>query len=82
MRTEEPRAIHLADYKAPDFRIETVHLDFALDPQATRVTSRLKIVRISSSAREALAGEVAVAALAMRRPEGVQKVFAPGPCRG
>ena len=32
MRTEEPRAIHLADYKAPEFRIETVHLDFALDP--------------------------------------------------
>ncbi len=49
MRTEEPRAIHLADYRAPDFRIETVQLDFALDPQATRVTSRLTIVRKGES---------------------------------
>ena len=45
MRTEEPRAIHLADYKAPDFRIETVHLDFALDPGATHVTAKLIIAR-------------------------------------
>jgi aminopeptidase N len=45
MRTDEPRTIQLADYKAPDFRIETVHLDFALDPNATRVTSKLVIVR-------------------------------------
>jgi aminopeptidase N len=45
MRTDEPRAIHLANYKAPDFRIETVALDFALDPQATKVTSKLVIVR-------------------------------------
>src|SRR5579864_4819029 len=45
MRTEEPRAIHLADYKAPDFHIETVHLDFALDPEVTRVTAKLRIVR-------------------------------------
>ena len=45
MRTEEPRAIRLADYKAPDFRIETVHLDFSLEPNATRVTAKLAIVR-------------------------------------
>ena len=45
MRTEEPRAIHLADYKEPDFRIETVKLDFALDPEATRVTATTVIVR-------------------------------------
>ena len=45
MRTEEPRAIHLADYHAPDFRIETVQLDFALEPNATRVMSKLVIVR-------------------------------------
>jgi aminopeptidase N len=45
MRTEDPRAIHLGDYKAPDFHIETVRLDFALDPHATRVTARLEIAR-------------------------------------
>jgi aminopeptidase N len=57
MRTEEPRAIHLADYKAPDFRIETVHLDFALDPQATRVTAKLEIVRTTAHAPLTLHGE-------------------------
>ena len=46
MRTEEPRAIHLADYKAPEFRIRTVHLDFSLEPEATRVSSRLEIERL------------------------------------
>jgi aminopeptidase N len=45
MRTDEPRAIHLSDYKTPDFRIETVALTFALDPGATLVTAKLKIVR-------------------------------------
>src|SRR6185312_7221127 len=57
MRTEEPRAIHLADYKAPDFRIETVHLDFALDPEATRVTAKLAILRQTPGAPLVLHGE-------------------------
>ena len=46
MRTEEPRAIHLADYQAPAFRITTVHLNFALEPEATRVKAKLAIERI------------------------------------
>jgi len=50
MRTEEPRAIHLADYKAPDFRIESVHLDFALEPLATRVTAKMIIARRGDAA--------------------------------
>ena len=45
MRTEDPRTIHLSDYRAPDFRIETVHLDFVLEPEATKVASRLVIAR-------------------------------------
>jgi aminopeptidase N len=45
MRTEEPRAIHLADYQAPDFRIETVHLDFTLEAEATRVAAKLVVMR-------------------------------------
>ncbi len=57
MRTEEPRAIHLADYKAPDFHIENVKLDFALDPQATRVAARLEIVRKTAGAALVLHGE-------------------------
>lgn len=57
MRTEEPRAIHLADYQAPDFRIETVHLDFALDPENTRVTAKLAITRQCAGAPLVLHGE-------------------------
>ncbi len=57
MRTEDPKAIRLADYQAPDFHIETVELDFALDPQATRVTSRLRIARKKDGAPLVLAGE-------------------------
>ncbi len=41
MRSETPQTIHLSDYKPVPYRIESVHLDFALDPQATRVASRL-----------------------------------------
>jgi aminopeptidase N len=57
MRTEEPRAIHLADYRAPEFRITTVHLDFALEPEATRVTARLAIERANGNGPLTLAGE-------------------------
>ena len=49
MRTEEPRAIHLADYQAPEFHIITVQLDFALGPETTRVRSRLEIERRDGS---------------------------------
>jgi len=57
MRTEEPRAIRLADYQPPDFCIETVHLDFALDPEATRVIAKLEIVRKRVGAPLRLDGE-------------------------
>ena len=46
MRTEEPRAIRLKDYRAPDYRIFTVALDFRLDPDATRVSATLEIERL------------------------------------
>jgi aminopeptidase N len=57
MRTEEPRAIHLADYQAPEFRIKTVHLDFTLEPEATKVTARLEIERLSGNGPLILLGE-------------------------
>ncbi len=58
MRTEEPRAIRLADYQAPDFRIESVDLDFVLDPQATRVAAKLAITRRCPGAPLILHGEI------------------------
>ncbi|HKQ10138.1 MAG TPA: aminopeptidase N, partial [Rhizomicrobium sp.] len=57
MRTEEPRAIHLADYQAPEFRIRTVELDFSLEPEATRVTARLAVERLSGNGPLVLHGE-------------------------
>ena len=57
MRTEDHRAIHLADYKAPEFHISTVHLDFALEPEATRVTARLAITRQNGNGPLVLQGE-------------------------
>ena len=57
MRTEDHRAIHLSDYRAPEFRISTVHLDFALEPEATRVTAKLVIARQSGNGPLVLNGE-------------------------
>jgi aminopeptidase N len=43
MRTEEAPPIRLADYRPPHWLVDTVELDFALDPEATRVRSTLKL---------------------------------------
>ena len=51
MRTEEPRAIALKDYRPSDYRISKIALDFALDPKATRVTSTMKVSRAVAAAR-------------------------------
>ena len=50
MRTEEPRTIALKDYRPPDYRISEIALNFALDPQTTRVTSTMKISRAALAA--------------------------------
>jgi aminopeptidase N len=42
MKTEDPRPVRLKDYRAPDWLIETVDLDFSLNREATRVRARLK----------------------------------------
>jgi aminopeptidase N len=49
MRTEEPRAIALKDYRASDYVISEIALDFALDPQATRVTATMKVSRAAAA---------------------------------
>jgi aminopeptidase N len=45
MRTEEPRAVRLKDYHPPDYRVREIALDFALDPDATRVKARMQVER-------------------------------------
>jgi aminopeptidase N len=43
MRTEEARPVRLADYRPPQWLVETVELDIALDPETTRVRARLML---------------------------------------
>ena len=50
MRTEEPRAVRLKDYRPFDYRVREIALDFALDPDATRVTARMQLERLGDAA--------------------------------
>ena len=50
MRTEEPRPIHLKDYRPADFRISTIDLDFVLTPENTRVAAKMRMQRTGDSA--------------------------------
>jgi aminopeptidase N len=45
MRTEEPRAVRLQDYRAPDFHVSEIALNFVLDPETTKVTATTQIAR-------------------------------------
>lgn len=45
MNTQTPRAIRLEDYRAPDWRVATVDLDFELGEDGTRVRARMAIRR-------------------------------------
>ncbi len=43
MRTDLAPPVRLADYRVPDYLVDTVHLDVRLDRTATRVSARLAI---------------------------------------
>jgi aminopeptidase N len=45
MSDEKPRAVHRADYRPPDYRIDAVELRFDLRDDFARVTSRLAVRR-------------------------------------
>ena len=49
MKAENPKPVLLADYRPPEFLIDTVYLDIALAPTKTRVASRLTIRRNPAS---------------------------------
>jgi aminopeptidase N len=53
MSSEKPRAVHRADYRPPDYRIESADLRFELFEQESIVEARLAVVR-----SEILAGDV------------------------
>ncbi len=52
MDAAAPQAIHLDDYRAPDYRIAKVALDFDLEPEATRVKSRLAVEYAGAAVEE------------------------------
>jgi aminopeptidase N len=54
MRTEEPHAVHLKDYRAPDYTVSEIELDFVLDPEATRVTAAMKLARTGAPGRDGI----------------------------
>ena len=43
MRTEQATPVRLADYRAPSWLVETVHLDVSLHPTAARVRAALRL---------------------------------------
>ncbi len=53
----ETTAVRLQDYRPPDFAIETVNLDFNLEPTKTRVTARLDLRRRSETGDLVLVGD-------------------------
>lgn len=45
MKSLQPKAVHLEDYRPPAFLVQQVDLDFQLDDHATLVTARLLLAR-------------------------------------
>lgn len=43
MRTETGKAVHLSDYRVPDYLVDRVELNFSLNPTETLVTCRLLV---------------------------------------
>ena len=43
MRTHVGQPVRLAEYRVPDFLIDTVEMDISLDRQATRVVAELSL---------------------------------------
>ena len=54
MKTDQNRRKFLSEYRAPDFTIKTTRLNFDIDEQQTRVSSRLNICRKTDDATAAL----------------------------
>lgn len=45
MKADQPQAIRLSDYQVPVFSVESLELDFDLEPTATQVVARSRITR-------------------------------------
>ncbi len=67
MSSETPKTIRREDYRAPDYRIETVELEFDLAEDVTRVKARLRVRRNGDEVRPLVldGDEVELVALAL-----------------
>ncbi|WP_292938042.1 aminopeptidase N [Noviherbaspirillum sp.] len=54
MRTDTPQTIYRKDYTPPGFLVETVEMGFDLDPESTRVATRLTLRRNPASKGKSL----------------------------
>ena len=54
MRTDTPPTIYRKDYTPPSFLVDTVEMGFDLDPDATRVATRLRMTRNPASRSKSL----------------------------
>ncbi len=81
MRTEEPRAVRLKDYRPFDYCVREIALDFVLDPEATRVTARMQVERRGDTAAPlALDGEeLKLAAITLDGRALAESEYAVGP---
>ena len=82
MRTEETRPVRLADYRPPDWLVETVELDIALHPTATRVRATLALKPNPAAAAPAplvldgdglIAGDPASSTASRSRPSAMSR---------
>jgi len=61
MRTDvAPTPTRLVDYTPPNFQIDSVYLDFNLDPAATRIKSRLELTRLATGPLELDGDDIAL----------------------
>ncbi len=49
MRTDTAKTIKLKDYSAPEYTVDTVHMDVALDPLNTRITTKTVYQRVKDT---------------------------------
>jgi len=70
-----PTPTLLSDYSAPDFHIDSVHLDFDLDPSKTTVTSVLKLRRAANKAANLVLNGEDIALISVEVNGNVLSIF-------
>jgi len=51
-QNNNPQTIYLKDYRAPQFLIESIELDFVIDQKSTTVSNKMRLRRAPETAEE------------------------------